>query len=54
MRSKFHADMFRQMVAILWVPYKLLKQCSVFGPAGQTGRAIIRIRPNTEHCLSRL
>jgi hypothetical protein len=34
MRSKFYPDMFRQMVAIFReskVPYKLLKQCSVFG-----------------------
>jgi hypothetical protein len=34
MRYKFYPDMFRQIVAIfreLYVPYKLLKQCSVFG-----------------------
>jgi hypothetical protein len=42
MRSKFYPDMFRQMVATFrrsYVPYKLLKQCSVFG------RIRIMIRP---------
>jgi hypothetical protein len=42
MRSKFYPDMFRQMFVIFrgsYVPYKPLKQCSVFG------RIRIMIRP---------